>query len=298
VEATGGYAQGVIIVGHTRILAAKKLGLTEVPVVVASDLTPMQCKAYRLADNRTNEEAEWDESLLKLELEVLNLDGFDVALTALDLSEIEKLTFGEGAEIAESGDERSAEDENEPERPAETASAEEFPFTIYRPALNKTRSVRFLSVRRWRQSLKDSGIEQMRAIKGGCEFGIVDKVAAEFEDILSVLVGGLKHFGVTAPPSSKARLHFASEVARHFGKRTGASYVDVFKPRPRKSSSHPAHWNRRGDMKLTGESVPSRLLLLDDVATSGTTMEEAVQALRSVRPEIIIIPIVWIYGTC
>ena len=84
-------AQGIVIVGHTRLLAAKKIGLAEVPVVVASDLTPTQCKAYRLADNRTNEEATWDNALLALELEDLKLDEFDLALTGFDAAELDKL---------------------------------------------------------------------------------------------------------------------------------------------------------------------------------------------------------------
>ena len=59
----------VIIAGHTRLLAAKKLGLTEVPVVRADDLTEAQVKAYRIADNKTAEFAEWDTEMLALELE-------------------------------------------------------------------------------------------------------------------------------------------------------------------------------------------------------------------------------------
>lgn len=57
---------GVIVCGHTRYLAAKKLGLDEVPVIVASDLTEEQVKAYRLADNKTAEAASWDWEKLNL----------------------------------------------------------------------------------------------------------------------------------------------------------------------------------------------------------------------------------------
>ena len=64
-------AEGVIIAGHTRLLAAERLGLAEVPVLVADDLTPAQVKAYRLADNRTGQEATWDMELLGIELEDL-----------------------------------------------------------------------------------------------------------------------------------------------------------------------------------------------------------------------------------
>jgi DNA modification methylase len=67
-------ADGVIIVGHTRYKAAQSLGLETVPVLVASDLSDEQAKAYRLADNKTNELAEWDFQLLSEELEGLNID--------------------------------------------------------------------------------------------------------------------------------------------------------------------------------------------------------------------------------
>ena len=59
---------GVIIAGHTRLLGAKRLGLKEVPVHVASGLTPEQVKAYRIADNRSAQETTWDLELLPLEL--------------------------------------------------------------------------------------------------------------------------------------------------------------------------------------------------------------------------------------
>lgn len=67
----------VIIAGHTRLKAAKLLGLKEVPVVVASDLSEAQTRAYRLADNKTGELAEWDDDLLQEELDALD-DEFDM----------------------------------------------------------------------------------------------------------------------------------------------------------------------------------------------------------------------------
>src|SRR5450759_3823903 len=64
---------GVIICGHTRLLAAHQLGLREAPVHVADSLTPAQVRAYRLLDNRSHDETAWDEDLLGLEL--LDLKG-------------------------------------------------------------------------------------------------------------------------------------------------------------------------------------------------------------------------------
>jgi len=87
-------AGGIIVVGHTRLLAARKLGLLEVPVHVAADLTEAQCRAYRIADNRAGEEARWDDELLKLEISEL---GALAELTALDPKEIRRLGLAEDA---------------------------------------------------------------------------------------------------------------------------------------------------------------------------------------------------------
>lgn len=79
-------ADGTIVVGHTRYKAALALEMTEVPVVVASDLTPEQCAAYRLADNRVGELAEWDSELLAQELD--GLADLDMSAFGLDSGEL------------------------------------------------------------------------------------------------------------------------------------------------------------------------------------------------------------------
>jgi DNA modification methylase len=82
---------GVIIAGHTRVLAAKSLGMDEVPCVMADDLTPEQVKAFRIADNKTAEIAEWDYELLPIELRELQGDGYDLSLLGFDTTELEQL---------------------------------------------------------------------------------------------------------------------------------------------------------------------------------------------------------------
>lgn len=82
-----------VVAGHTRLLAAKKLGMTEVPVHVADGLTDAQLKAYRIADNRVGEEAEWDRELLQVELHDLESKEFDVALTGFDGAELSEIMF-------------------------------------------------------------------------------------------------------------------------------------------------------------------------------------------------------------
>ena len=79
----------VIVTGHTRILAANKLGLNEVPCIVADDLTEAQIKAFRIADNRVSEFSEWDQELLKIELEGLKELDFNIELTGFELDDLE-----------------------------------------------------------------------------------------------------------------------------------------------------------------------------------------------------------------
>ena len=79
--------EGVIVAGHTRWKAAKSLKIKEVPCIIADDLTEQQIKAYRLADNKVSEFAEWDFNILNLELDEL-LD-FDMSTFGFDIDEIE-----------------------------------------------------------------------------------------------------------------------------------------------------------------------------------------------------------------
>jgi len=83
--------ESVIIVGHTRYKAALKLGLDKVPVHVAKDLTPEQIKAYRIADNKTAELADWNYDLLPVELSELQGMDFDLGLLGFSEDELAKL---------------------------------------------------------------------------------------------------------------------------------------------------------------------------------------------------------------
>lgn len=79
---------GVILVGHTRLQAAKRLNLEQVPVHVAAGLSVEAARAYRLADNRTHDEARWNTEGLGFELAQLAAAGFDLALTGFDPGEL------------------------------------------------------------------------------------------------------------------------------------------------------------------------------------------------------------------
>jgi len=91
---------GELVDGHLRLKAARRLGLTTVPVVLADELTDSQIKAFRLLANRSATWAQWDDALLALELEDLKLAEFDLSLTGFEDDEISRLLAGvtEGAD--------------------------------------------------------------------------------------------------------------------------------------------------------------------------------------------------------
>ena len=88
-------SDGVIVAGHGRLAAAQKLGLDAVPVVVLDHLTPTQRRALVIADNRIAENAGWDEELLRVELEGLQDEGFDLDLTGFDADALAELIAGD-----------------------------------------------------------------------------------------------------------------------------------------------------------------------------------------------------------
>lgn len=87
----------VIVCGHTRLLACKKLNISEVPCILADDLTDEQIKAFRLADNKVSEFAEWDINVLDGELaELVNIDMSDFGF---EMNDIDASDFGTDFEL-------------------------------------------------------------------------------------------------------------------------------------------------------------------------------------------------------
>ena len=88
-------SDGIIVAGHGRLAAAQKLGLEIVPVVVLDHLTQTQRRALVIADNRIAENAGWDDAMLRIELEALQLDGFDLDITGFDADALAELIAGD-----------------------------------------------------------------------------------------------------------------------------------------------------------------------------------------------------------
>lgn len=87
-----------IIAGHGRLLAARKLGMKEVPVIQLSGMTDTQKRAYIIADNKLALNAGWDDELLRLELEELNVEEFKMELLGFDANEL-NLAIGLGVDF-------------------------------------------------------------------------------------------------------------------------------------------------------------------------------------------------------
>lgn len=109
----------VVICGHTRLKAAQRLGLEEVPVHIAADLTPEQVQAYRIADNKTGEIAEWNFDLLPLEIRELQEADFDLSLLGFDSEELDRLLNGGANDTVAAGE---TDPDAVPEKPDEPVS--------------------------------------------------------------------------------------------------------------------------------------------------------------------------------
>lgn len=109
----------VIIAGHGRLMAAKALALSEVPVIVLDHLTEAQKRALVIADNRIAENAGWDERLLRAELAALQEDDFDLDLIGFDDEELQRIF--DGADLDGYGEADDAEDAGSEEAAAKLA---------------------------------------------------------------------------------------------------------------------------------------------------------------------------------
>ena len=105
-------SDGIIVAGHGRLTAAQKLGLEVVPVVVLDHLTPTQRRALIIADNRIAENAGWDDAMLRVELDALRDDDFDLSLTGFDADALADLFEGEEGDTGQTSDDEVPESQD------------------------------------------------------------------------------------------------------------------------------------------------------------------------------------------
>ena len=111
-------SEDIVIAGHARLLAARKLGMAEVPVIVLAHLTPAQKRALIIADNKLALNAGWDEDMLRAEVAALQEDGFDLDVVGFSDDELRVLL----ADQDQSGEGESAGEDQLPEAPSDPVS--------------------------------------------------------------------------------------------------------------------------------------------------------------------------------
>ena len=235
-------ADGVILAGHTRYAAAQKLGLKEVPVLFARNLTPAQARAYRLADNKVGEESKWLNDLLDAELEAVSLEdsAFDLDALGFDTSaENRRYKSWENAGKKCSMDKKIA-----------IRSKGGFLYTSFFVTGKKGRSLEDIK--------SDTGLVPVFA-DNLCDYLL--------KTLGSNLSGGDWCFCTTPRRRHFEGFHFATEICKAAALQLNIPFRD------RVVASH----NRdriHTNFTLENDPAEANIILYDDILTTGTTMRD------------------------
>jgi hypothetical protein len=153
-------------------------------------------------------------------------------------------------------------------------------------------SITYHALARWRASIRDWQIEALRALKSDPPASLVDRAASQIATTASGMFG-FETYRLVVPVAcgNSGANCLASRLARVVADKLGVSFMEAFEAIPTQGSSHPRRNATRPRMKLR-QSPTQPLLLIDDVATSGAHLEEAVTLLRKAAPAVV--PLVWI----
>jgi len=193
--------QNGIVAGHGRVLAAQKLGLSELPVIEASHLTDAQRRAYVIADNRLALDAGWDDEMLRVELSDLQEADFDLSLTGFNPDEIDAL-------FPEETKEGLTDEDEVPEAPEEPVTVEGDVWVLGRHRLMCGDSTSIDAVEKLMDGVKphlmvtdppygvnyDPQVGAMRAgIKGGVTGKVLNDDNADWSDAWSLFQGSVAY---------------------------------------------------------------------------------------------------------
>lgn len=240
-------AKGVILAGHTRYAAAQKLGLKQVPVLYASELTPAQAKAYRLADNKVGEDSKWVTDFLIGEIETINAEDLAIDMCSFGFDE-----------------------------PSEIKRYKSWQNLDHRCGFKKKIAVRaqggYLYTSFFSSGKEGRPLEEIKA-----DPTLVEPFAYSLCDYLHRTLGDeLKEAGwcicTTPRRRHKTGFHFSTAICEVAAKELGIPfYADAMESRGR-DRFHP-------DFTLIKNPEEPNVILYDDILTTGLTMRESRQLL-------------------
>ncbi|UOF77580.1 prtase [Caudoviricetes sp.] len=252
------------------------------------------------------EAAKGDERLSELDeeaaiLQTLIFDQLEsVNFQALDYPRLKKLVDEIREAIAEEGSTMAGGSNGSDEVPDDVLPQGRLgDFAVLRPRLCSRGGVFFLSCRYWYEPSKLAGVNFLKAAKDQLDENAIRDISA---DLVAVANQSLETFsGIVAAPSPRHSAfagipHFASALARQVAEATGNEYAELFEPIPAdRLGHHPRREKEPPKLKDAASVAGKRVLLIDDVATSGQTIELHAKALRSAGAKVS--AIVWVYGT-
>ena len=237
---------GVILAGHTRYAASKKLGLTEVPVLYAKNLSPEKARAYRLADNKVSELSKWDDGFLMEELNALEAFDFDMADFGFDVSEVGKRRKSW----------------------AVTEKRCNLKKKIKQHSHGGLMYTTFYEVGKEGQLIED-----IKADEGNVE-PFADNLCDYLEETLGVNIARGGWCLCTTPRRRhKKGFHFSTEICRNAAEKLGIPfYLDAFSAENRNRIDP--------DFTMVTEPKDQNVILYDDIVTTGQTIRTVRQMLN------------------
>jgi hypothetical protein len=260
-----------VLGGNMRTLALRKSGAKEATAKIVSGLTPEQKREFVIKDNGAF--GSWDMDALANVWGDLPLVDWGVDLPDDWLNPVGEIDShqlnGDNIELLNS-------------------------FSIYHPSINKVRSCRFLSVRRFSNDNKNA-INTIKNIKASTDLEITKAIASETADLIKSIFGNFIDFNsiCTAAPrghSCDNDYYFAGSLADRIADKLGLISCKLFKDNIKKTKN--VHNYNEKKVRLIDDVRGKNIIVFDDIATTGTTIENCCNALREYN---FIIPIVWIY---
>ena len=259
-----------VLGGNMRLLALRKIGAKECTAKIVRGLTPEQKREFIIKDNGSW--GEWDFDLLA--------NGWD------DLPLVDW-----GVDLPEDWLKEAKEEENNMAKITDCKKIED--VSIHYPKINKVRSCRFISVRRFKNN-KDQAIDIFKSIKKERDFDVENFIASEVSELLTSF-GIFKDMIVTPAPrghSLENDYYLSGVVADKIADKLGIISCQLFKDNIKKTNN--VHKYEEKNACLLGDIKSKNIIIFDDIATTGTTMENCCKALCKHN---FIIPIVYIYET-